>query len=93
MSVTLYPFILVDAPGFPWRGRITGEAADVAGFFGAAEVSDFSHGAGEDHHRTVDNGFRNFILSHANLARRAGGVDRFIIGSEMVGSKLPNAEH
>ena len=85
MSVTLYPFILVDAPGFPWRGRITGEAADVARFFGAAEVSDFSHGAGEDHHRTVDNGFRNFILSHANLARRAGGVDRFIIGSEMVG--------
>ena len=67
MSVTLYPFILVDAPGFPWRGRITGEAADVSRFFEA------------------DKGFRNFILSHADLAKRAGGVDRFVIGSEMVG--------
>ena len=85
MSVTIYPFILVDAPGFPWRGRMTGDASDVAGFFGAAEVSDYSVGAGEDHYRANDNGFRNFILSHANLARRAGGVDRFIIGSEMVG--------
>jgi len=67
MSVTLYPFILVDASGFPWRGRITGEAANVSGFFDS------------------DKGFRNFILSHADLARRAGGVDRFVIGSEMVG--------
>ena len=67
MTVTIYPFILVDVSGFPWRGRMTGEAADVAGFFGG------------------QNGFRNFILSHADLAKRAGGVDRFIIGSEMIG--------
>lgn len=67
MSVTLYPFILMDTEGFPWRGRITGQAADVAGFF------------------RHEKGFRNFILSHADLAKRAGGVDRFVIGSEMVG--------
>jgi len=67
MSVTLYPFILVDAAGFPWRGRMTGEAADVGPFFDA------------------EYGFRNFILSHADLVRRAGGVDRFVIGSEMIG--------
>ncbi len=85
MTVTLYPFILVDAPGFPWRGRITGAASDVGEFFGAASASDYSIGAGADHHRAADYGFRNFILSHANLARRAGGVDRFVIGSEMVG--------
>jgi len=78
-------FILVDAPGFPWRGRISGAALDVAGFFGASQPSDYSLGGGEDHYRSSDNGFRNFILSHANLARRAGGVDRFIIGSEMIG--------
>ena len=85
MTVTLYPFILVDAPGFPWRGRISGAASDVADFFGAAQPSDYSLGAGENHYRATDNGFRNFILSHANLARRAGGVDRFVIGSEMIG--------
>jgi len=85
MTVTLYPFILVDAPGFPWRGRISGTASDVASFFGSAQPSDYSLGAGENHYRATDNGFRNFILSHANLARRAGGVDRFVIGSEMIG--------
>ncbi|GGX56178.1 phage host specificity protein [Litorimonas cladophorae] len=85
MSVTLYPFILVDTAGFPWRGRITGNASDVSAFFGTADVTDYSNGAGEDHHHSDDAGFRNFILSHANLARRAGGVERFVIGSEMIG--------
>ncbi len=85
MTVTLYPFILVDTPGFPWRGRMAGVASDVEAFFGASMASDFSLGAGPEHHKSVDDGFRNFILSHANLARRAGGVDRFIVGSEMVG--------
>ena len=85
LTVTLYPFILVDAPGFPWRGRITGNAADVGGFFGSTSASDYSVGSGVDHHRTAENGFRNFILSHANLARRAGGIDRFVMGSEMIG--------
>ncbi len=85
MTVTLYPFILVDMPGFPWRGRITGAVSDVSTFFGNAEPHDYSIGGGADHYRTADSGFRNFILSHANLARRAGGVDRFVIGSEMIG--------
>ena len=85
LTVTLYPFILVDSPGFPWRGRIRGEASDVSAFFGVAGPSDYSVGAGETHYRSDENGFRNFILSHANLARRAGGVDRFVIGSEMIG--------
>ena len=94
MSVTLYPFILVDDEGFPWRGRMTGLAADVDGFFGDAEPADFRIGGGAEHYRASDNGFRNFILSHANLARRAGGVDRFVIGSEMVGlTTIRNAEN
>ncbi len=37
-KVLFYPFIMMDIPPpdpapFPWRGRITGAAADVAGFF------------------------------------------------------------
>jgi len=94
MTVTLYPFIMVDAPGFPWRGRITGAASEVAGFFGAADPSDYSLGTGADHYRATDHGFRNFILSHANLARRAGGVDRFVMGSEMIGlTTIRNAQN
>ena len=90
--MTLYPFLMMDAPGFPWRGRISStldKSASVRGaitsFFGTAQTRDFSLGAGESHHRATDDGYRNFILSHANLARRAGGVDRFLIGAEMKG--------
>ena len=68
LAVTIYPFILMDAPGFPWRGRIAATSlADAGTFF------------------TRANGFRRFILHYAGLAAQAGGVDRFIIGSEMRG--------
>jgi hypothetical protein len=84
---------------FPWRGRITchpapgmagspdGSAAaaeQVADFFGQAQASDFEVSDG-----AVDYGgpgewrFRRFILHHAALASAAGGVDAFLIGSEM----------
>lgn len=94
MSVTLYPFILVDDAGFPWRGRMSGDVENIDGFFGDSAPSDYSVGAGPGHYRVSDNGYRNFILSHANLARRAGGVDRFVIGSEMVGlTTIRNAQN
>jgi hypothetical protein len=32
-----------------------------------------------------DDGYRRFVLHHAALAQAAGGVDGFVIGSEMVG--------
>lgn len=67
-AVTLYPFLLMDSPGFPWRGRITAESpADVAAFFGTDE--DFR--------------FRHSILHHARLAEEAGGVDAIVIGTEL----------
>ncbi|MEM9600562.1 MAG: glycoside hydrolase TIM-barrel-like domain-containing protein, partial [Pseudomonadota bacterium] len=67
-SVTLYPFLLMDVPGFPWRGRITASsAADVAAFFGS------------DH----DFRFRHHILHHARLAQQVGGVDAIVIGTEL----------
>ena len=77
-------------PAFPWRGRISATQdkspqtrSQIEAFFGAASPNDFSNGAGEAHHRAPDYKYRNFILHHANIARRAGGVARFIIGSEM----------
>jgi len=67
-SVTLYPFLLMDTPGFPWRGRIAPtSAADVDAFFGTDE--DFR--------------FRHHILHHARLSVDAGGVDAIVIGSEL----------
>ena len=68
LAVTLYPFLLMDAPGFPWRGRISADSAsDVDAFFGTDE--DFR--------------FRHSILHHARLAVEAGGVDAIVIGSEL----------
>lgn len=67
-AVTLYPFLLMDTPGFPWRGRITaGSNADIAAFFGTDD----------------DLRFRHHILHHARLSLQAGGVDAIVIGSEL----------
>jgi hypothetical protein len=73
-------------PAYPWRGRITcdpapgrlgspdgtAEAAEqVSAFFGASDPNGWS--------------FRRLVLHYAQLAVEAGGVDAFIIGSELVG--------
>ena len=88
-------------PAFPWRGRITCSpaagytgtvdqtataATQVDAFFGAAAVGDFSV-SGETVSWTggADWGFRRMILHYAHLCTAAGGVDAFIIGSEMRG--------
>ncbi len=88
-------------PAHPWRGRITcspaagfagtvdktSEAAgQVAAFFGNAQVSDFAV-SGESVSWTGGNdwGFRRMILHYAHLCKAAGGVDAFLIGSELVG--------
>lgn len=90
-SVTLSPFLLMDVPEgnglpdpygsaeqapFPWRGRISVMSDQTA----AAREAIASF-VGED----WGNGFRHFILHHARLAVEAGGVEAFLIGSEMVG--------
>ena len=83
-AVTLYPFLLMDAPGFPWRGRIAASGeADVTAFFGTDD----------------DERFRHSILHHARIARDAGGVDAVVIGSELkalmatrVGERFPAVE-
>ncbi len=66
----------------------------VDAFLGAAAAGDFSV-VGESIFytgATDDWGFRRFILHHAHLAAAAGGVDAFLIGSEMRGvSRLRDA--
>ncbi len=99
--VTFYPFLMMDVPGdntlpdpysdnaagtgqpaFPWRGRITcSPAAGAAGSVdktaeAADQVAAFFDGIW---------GFRRMVLHYASLCASAGGVDAFIIGSEMRG--------
>ena len=97
LRVTFYPFILMDAPGYPWRGRIAYPGGDVsqaasnavAGFLGAATPSQFTR---DTANLTVaysglatDYTYRRMILHYANLCVIAGGVDLFLVGSELRG--------
>ncbi|MEO0695246.1 MAG: glycoside hydrolase/phage tail family protein [Pseudomonadota bacterium] len=94
LQVMFHPFILMDAPGFPWRGRIaawssdgTNDATnDVAGFFGNARPSDFVRvGDRVDYIGAEEWSFRRFILHCAHLCVAAGGVESFLLGSELRG--------
>ncbi len=93
------PYGAVEQAVFPWRGRITcypapGEpgspdktpsaTAQINAFFGTAQASDFQI-VGETITYTGPQewGFNRFILHHAAIAKAAGGVESFIIGSEM----------
>jgi hypothetical protein len=94
--VTLYPFVLMDVTAdngrpdpygaleqaaFPWRGRVTcspapGVAGSVDGGPAAAsQITAFFGGT---------DGYRNFVLHHADLAAETG-ADGLLIGSEMIG--------
>jgi hypothetical protein len=86
---------------FPWRGRIachpapgvtgtpdkTAAAGDqVRAFFGDCAPGDFLPAGSTVGYSGPDEwSFRRFILHHAHLAALAGGVDVFLIGSEMRG--------
>jgi hypothetical protein len=89
-----------EQPAYPWRGRITsypapgrlGSAdrtavvrAQVEDFCGPALPMDFAAGAGGIVYSGSDSGYRRFILHYAHLAAQTGGVDGFILGSEMRG--------
>ena len=88
-------------PSYPWRGRITchpapdqpdspdktsAAATQIATFVGTAAVGDFAV-SGE---RVLYSGpdewsFRRMVLHNASLAKAAGGVDAFVVGTEMRG--------
>ncbi len=92
LKVTLYPFVLIDIPAgnglpdpyggteqaaYPWRGRITCYPASADKTAAArAQVSTFV---------MRSEGYRRFIRHYATLAASAGGVDGFLLGSELKG--------
>ena len=94
--VIFYPFVLMDSTGKPWRGDIafspdisSAATAAVNAFLGAAATSQFTR---DTVNLTVsysgsptDWTYRRMILHYANLCVIAGGVDLFLIGSELRG--------
>lgn len=93
------PWGEAEQAGFPWRGRISchpapgmagtvdesaAAAAQVADFFGTAVASDYAvSGGAVIYSGAAQWGLNRFILHCAALARAAGGVDAFLIGSEL----------
>ncbi|MEM5473425.1 glycoside hydrolase/phage tail family protein [Hoeflea sp. AS60] len=85
---------------YPWRGRMTASVApgrpgtpngtaamrsEINALCGATLVSDVVVSGDSVNWAGGDEGYRRFILHHAGLAIAAGGVDGFVIGSEMIG--------
>ncbi len=93
-----------DQPAYPWRGRITcdpapGEAGSpdktstaatqVDSFYGSVTASDFTvSGETVTYSGPAEWSYSRFILHCAALAKAAGGVDAFIVGSELRGLTL-----
>ena len=95
------PWGAATQPALPWRGRITLSLAptqsetpdqtalaeaEVAAFFGTAQVSDFAiNGTSVTYTGPAEWSYRRFILHYAHLCAAAGGVGVFCIGSELRG--------
>nr|WP_051279543.1 glycoside hydrolase/phage tail family protein [Hellea balneolensis] len=90
------PYGGTEQEAFPWRGRTTcfpqsaentaAVAGQVDSFFGTANKVDFGVQNGVPNYSGPDAfTYRRFILHYAKLAQISAGVDRFAIGTEMVG--------
>ncbi len=90
------PYGAAEQEAFPWRGRITcfpnsaentsAASAQIDSFFGSAAAADFGIENGVPNYSGPDEfSYRRFILHYAKLAQISAGIDRFAIGSEMVG--------
>ncbi len=93
LEVVFYPFVMMDVaagntltdpwtgaagqPAYPWRGRITCDRDLDGTDAAAAEVTAFFEGGAWS--------YRRMVLHYAALCAAAGGVDAFLIGSEMRG--------
>lgn len=95
------PYGATAQSAYPWRGRITcfpgpqqsgavdktaAAATQVAAFFGGATADHFTHGDNEiGYNGPAEWSFRRFVLHYAEVAKAAGGVDVFVLGSELRG--------
>lgn len=93
------PYGAAEQSAYPWRGRITPSPAagqfgapdktaaaetQIAVFFGAAAPAHFGASGGAPNYSGPSEwSYRRFVLHYAKLASLAGGVDAFIIGSEL----------
>jgi hypothetical protein len=104
LKACLYPFIMMDVPqdnGLPdpyggqeqdnygWRGRITCHPAPTQ-----PNTVDKTAGVRSqvDAFLNRSEGYRRMVLHYASLARDVGGVDLFLIGSELRGLTQLRAE-
>ena len=95
------PYGSAEQPAYPWRGRITCDPApgrpgspdktaavnnQLNAFIGTAQPSDFSLNGDEVIYTGPNEwSYRRFILHYAWLAKAAGGLEAFLIGSELRG--------
>ncbi|MGH1418220.1 MAG: baseplate multidomain protein megatron [Hyphomicrobiaceae bacterium] len=95
------PYGGTSQPVYPWRGRITvhpapGEpgspdqtplaGAQIQAFVGSAQPEHFTISGDEVHYSgPAEWSYRRMVLHQAHLAKAAGGVDAFLIGTELRG--------
>ncbi|SHE61306.1 Putative phage tail protein [Kaistia soli DSM 19436] len=95
------PYGYGEQSAYPWRGRITASiapgrsgtpdkttamTAEIAAFMGSAMPAEFSIvGGGVVYSGPAEWSYRRMVLHAAHLCVAAGGVDAFLIGSELVG--------
>jgi hypothetical protein len=95
------PYGGAEQAAFPWRGRITCDpapghagtvdktaaaATQVAAFFGNASAANYSvSGTTVSWTGGADWGYRRMVLHYAKLCAALGGVDSFLLGSELEG--------
>lgn len=86
------PYGASEQAAYPWRGRIgvgahegtAGAASDILAFFGTAAATDFTLANGVvSYHGPAEWSLRRMILHAAHLCSAAGGVEAFLIGSEL----------
>ncbi|MGB6085518.1 baseplate megatron protein TIM-barrel domain-containing protein, partial [Parvibaculum sp.] len=86
LAVTFYPFVMMDIPAdstlpdpsgagtqppYPWRGRIAPTGDIAASIAAFFEENEWS--------------YRRMVLHYAEICASVGGIDAFIIGSELRG--------
>lgn len=100
LAVTFYPFVFMDIaagnalpdpysdnaatqcqPAYPWRGRIT--VSPAPGFAGSVDQTPAAT-AQVNGFFASEWGYRRMVLHYAQLCAEAGGVETFLIGSELV---------